>query len=81
MSCKDNKDPIKICSQSNIPQVDETALECAECGFITTKCVIYPEVISYLGLPDNTDLSTVIETLMLSLIDVRNRVQIIEDNL
>lgn len=70
---------IKICSQTNIPQVDNTALECSECGFISTKCIIRPEAISYLGLPENTDLNTVIDTLLLSLIDARNRIQILEN--
>lgn len=83
MSCNCEKcggnSNIKICSQSNIPQVDNTALECSDCGFISTTCVIIPEEISYLGLPENTDVTTFINTLLLSLIDARNRVQALEN--
>lgn len=69
---------IKICNQTNIPQVDNTALECSDCGFISTRCIIRPEAISYLGLPEDSDLTVVIDTLMLSLIDARNRLFVAE---
>ena len=76
MSC--NEQPIKVCAQTNIPQVDNTAIECAECGFINGQCIILPEAISYLGLPENTSLNTFVSVLMSSLIDARNRLQIAE---
>lgn len=76
MSCNDK--PIKVCSQTNIPQVDNSAIECAECGFINSQCIILPEAISYLGLPDNTSLNDFVTALMSSLIDARNRLLIAE---
>lgn len=64
------------CGQTNIPNTDETTLECNE--FISTGCSIHKAAISYLGLEENTTLDVVIEALMLSLIDTRNRLSILE---
>jgi len=79
MSCNNN--PIKVCSQTNIPQVDNSAIECAECGFINGQCIIIPESITYLGLPDNTNLNDFIDALMISLIDARNRLLAAEERI
>ena len=76
MSC--NNEPIRVCTQTNIPQVDNSAIECSECGFINSQCVVLPEAISYLGLPENTRLNDFVTALMSSLIDARNRLLIAE---
>lgn len=68
----------KICIQTNIPEVDNTAPECDPP--ISTDCIIHAEAITYLGLPVETSVTEVIEALLLSLIDVRNRVTMIENN-
>ena len=63
----------KICTQTNIPQVDNELPACED-GYINSDCVIFTDVISYLGLPEDSDLTTVINTLILSLQDARNRI-------
>lgn len=83
MSCNCNNDcncsePIKVCTQTNIPQVDNSAIECSKCGFISGKCVILTEAIAYLGIPENSSLDDVINALLLSLINTRDRVSILE---
>lgn len=79
MSC--NNKLIKICTQTNIPQVDNSAIECSECGFINGQCIILPEAITYLGLPDNTNLNTFVTALMTSLVDARTRLLIAEEKI
>lgn len=76
MACNDNT--IKICTQTNIPQVDNTALECAECGFISDQCIVIVDAITYLGLPANTSLKDFVAALMTSLIDTRVRLEAAE---
>ena len=80
MSCTCGKctSTIRICEQTVVPQVDNTALDCADCGFVKTACVIHPEAIAYLGLPENTDLNTLLDAFLSSLIDARNRIEILE---
>jgi len=79
MSCNDK--PIKICTQTNIPQVDNSELECQESGFVKSSCVVFPQEITYLGLSENTDLTTFTNSLISSLIDVRNRLLIAEEKI
>ncbi len=64
------------CNQTNIPTTDNTPLACPE--FTLTDCIIYEEAIAYLGLPENSPMTDVVENMMLSLIDARNRVEILE---
>lgn len=78
MSC--NEQPIKICAQTNIPKVDNAAIECAECGFIDSNCVIFKNAIAYLGLSENTSIEEVLKAIMISLINIRNRVTELENN-
>lgn len=77
-NCGTCTETTKICSQTNIPQVDNTALEC-ENGFISTKCIINHEAIPLLGLPENSDLKTILDALVASLIDARGRIKTLEN--
>jgi len=43
-----------------------------------TGCIIHPTAITYLGLPSNSNLSTIITTLLLSLKDARDRIIVLE---
>lgn len=76
MNCNDKA--VRICSQNDIPQVDNSALECSNCGFSSAKCVIIPEEIPYLGLPADSSLDTIVKALLSSLIDARNRIATLE---
>ncbi len=66
----------KICTQTNVAETDNSAVACEK--FISTDCIIHEEAISYLGLPENSSSSDVIEATTLSLIDVRNRTVVLE---
>ena len=67
------------CGQTVTPTTDETPLPCDD--FRSTRCTVHEEAIAYLGLSANTPLDVVVDTLMLSLIDARNRVTTIEAEL
>ena len=45
----------------------------------STNCVIYPSAITYLGLSSESTATQVIDNLLLSLVDARNRVQLLEN--
>lgn len=45
---------------------------------ISTDCVIYPTLISYLDLPEDSTATQVIDNLLLSLVDARNRIELLE---
>ena len=45
----------------------------------STNCVIYPTAITYLGLSSESTATQVIDNLLLSLVDARNRVQLLEN--
>ena len=45
----------------------------------STNCVIYPTAITYLSLPTEPTVTQVIDNLLLSLVDARNRVQLLEN--
>lgn len=81
MSCSCGKcnETIKLCKQTSIPQVDNSALECGESGFVNFNCVVKPEAVSYLSLPENSSLEEVFQALLNSLIDARNRIEILEN--
>jgi len=65
------------CGQTNIPTTDETPLPCEE--FTDTKCAIHADALTYLLLPENSTLDVIIEALLLSLIDARQRIEILEN--
>ncbi len=44
----------------------------------STNCVIYPSAITYLGLPSESTATQVIDNLLLSLVDARNRIELLE---
>lgn len=50
------------CGQTNIPEVDNTQLECLE--FISSNCVIYPEAILALGIQQDENLTNIISVLV-----------------
>lgn len=68
------------CIQTNIPTTDESTIDCNG-EYISTDCVIHSEAISILELPEDSNLTTIIENLLLALIDVKNRLEIAEDNI
>ena len=43
-----------------------------------TNCVIYPSAITYLGLSSESTATQVIDNLLLSLVDARNRIELLE---
>ena len=45
----------------------------------STNCIIYPTAITYLGLSSESTATQVIDNLLLSLVDARNRVQLLEN--
>lgn len=40
----------------------------------SSDCIIYEEAITYLGLPANSNITTIIQALVLSLKDARDRI-------
>jgi len=65
------------CGQTNIPTTDETPLPCEE--FTSTRCATHEDALTYLLLPENSTLDVIIEALLLSLIDARQRIEILEN--
>lgn len=45
---------------------------------ISTNCVIYGDNIVYLGVPPNSTITVVVQSLLTSLIDARNRLSLLE---
>ncbi len=66
----------KICSQTNVAEVDNSAQTCEK--LIDTDCIIHADAISYLSLPENSSTTEVINALVLSLMDARNRILTLE---
>ena len=66
----------KICTRTNVAEVDNSAIACDK--LIDTDCILHADAISYLGLPENSSLTDVIDALLSSLIDARNRIEILE---
>lgn len=69
----------KICIQTNVAEVDNSAIKCEQP--ISTDCIIHEDAISYLGLPENSSMTDVVNALLLSLIDARNRILLTEENI
>ena len=44
----------------------------------STNCVIYPSAITYLSLPTEATATQVIDNLLLSLVDARQRIELLE---
>ena len=44
----------------------------------STNCVIYPSAITYLSLPPDATATQVIDNLLLSLVDARQRIELLE---
>ena len=44
----------------------------------STNCVIYPSAITYLGLSSESTATQVIDNLLLSLVDARQRIELLE---
>lgn len=44
----------------------------------STNCIIYPTAITYLSLPEDSTVTQVIDNLLLSLVDARNRIELLE---
>ena len=45
----------------------------------STNCIIYPTAITYLNLASEATATQVIDNLLLSLVDARNRIQLLEN--
>ena len=45
----------------------------------STNCVIYPTAITYLGLSSESTATQVIDNLLLSLVDARQRIELLEN--
>jgi hypothetical protein len=45
----------------------------------STDCIIYPSAITYLDLPSDSTVTQVIDNLLLSLVDARNRIELLEN--
>jgi len=65
------------CGQTVIPTTDETPLPCEQ--FSADRCIVHEAAIAYLSLAAETPLDVVLDTYLLSLIDARNRIQILEE--
>lgn len=46
----------------------------------STDCVIYSDAITYLDLPPDSNVTTIVDNLLLSLVDARNRIEDLESN-
>jgi hypothetical protein len=44
----------------------------------STDCTIYPSAITYLDLPSDSTVTQVIDNLLLSLVDARSRIELLE---
>lgn len=65
------------CGQTVIPTTDETPLPCPE--FYSDRCIIHEPAVSYLGLGENSPYDEFMNAYLLSLIDARNRLVIVEN--
>lgn len=61
--------------QSITPNIIEDPCEGSQ---TSTNCAIFPTSITYLHLPPNSTLTTVLNTYLLSLVDARNRILVLE---
>lgn len=65
------------CFSTNIPTVPLIPDPC-DGNMKSTSCVIYADAITYLGLPPNSNVTEIIQALVLSLADARARIEILE---
>jgi hypothetical protein len=63
------------CQTSIVPVLDENT---CPLGQISTDCVINELAIAYLNLPPNSTLTAVLTNYLLSLVDARNRITLLE---
>nr|DAI89609.1 MAG TPA: hypothetical protein [Caudoviricetes sp.] len=63
------------CPQSIIPIITEDPCHGEQ---ISTNCTILPIAITYLNLPPNSTVTTVLNAYLLSLVDARNRIAVLE---
>lgn len=64
------------CSQVNIPEVDNSEIPCT--SFNKTDCIIFPSALTYFNIPQNSTVTEVINALVASLIDARQRITQLE---
>lgn len=64
------------CNNGTAIPTNNTPLACEE--YKSSDCTIFTEAITYLGLPADSSLTEVINAMLLSLIDARNRISILE---
>jgi len=65
------------CSKTFLPEFGDSE----PCELKSTDCVIYEKAIPYLGLQKNATSTDVIEALLSSLIDARNRIKQLENTI
>ena len=65
MSCNNNIEIVQVGDECNGKR-------------ISTNCVTYPSAITYLDLPPDATATQVIDNLLLSLVDARNRIELLE---
>lgn len=51
------------------------------CELKSAECIIYKDAIAYLSLEENSTMKEVVQALVLSLIDARDRITILEEQL
>lgn len=66
------------CQTTIVPTLQENP---CPLGQISTDCVIHELAITYLSLPPNSNITTVLASYLLSLVDARNRVTLLETQL
>jgi len=69
----------KICQQTNVAEIDNSAVHCD--GYTSDDCIIHEEAIAYLSLPADSSIKDVVDKILLSLADSRNRIIILESDL
>lgn len=67
----------KICSQTNVATVDNSVVECEK--LINSNCIIHEAAIAYLSLPENSSMTEVVNALLLSLMDARNTITLLDN--
>lgn len=64
------------CQQSITPTLTEDPCDGNQ---MSTDCLIYSNAITYLNLPPNSTMTVVVQALLLSLVDARNRITALEN--
>jgi hypothetical protein len=67
----------KVCQQTNVAEVDNSAIKCD--AYSSDDCIIHEQAIAYLSLPANSSIKDVIDAMLVSLVDARNRILLLED--